>query len=101
MKPTSGADTDDCDWYHLATTTNDLDYTFDNSTECGRILDSVINPESSIDPYNFFQDCYASDASSFQSQLKLNSRARRDPAVSFLVFVEYLSGFKGSSSLFL
>uniref|UniRef100_A0AC35GIZ0 Serine carboxypeptidase n=1 Tax=Panagrolaimus sp. PS1159 TaxID=55785 RepID=A0AC35GIZ0_9BILA len=53
-------DKDQCDWTPYLTSTNNIDYTGDNSM-CGQILTPIINATGyfNIDPYNYYEDCYS------------------------------------------
>ncbi|KAI6170792.1 Lysosomal protective protein [Aphelenchoides bicaudatus] len=81
-RPTDNADPDECDWTHIPKSRENFNYVFDLSP-CGKILNNIMNTDDSIDPYNFYQDCYETDVSKFRSQLQLSDEARKNPGSYF------------------
>ncbi|KAI6212307.1 hypothetical protein M3Y94_00005400 [Aphelenchoides besseyi] len=80
QKPQDG-DTDDCDWMSWLKTSNGLDYRADEATKCGKIINRIINADSAIDPYNFYEDCYAEKKNA--SLYRQSERAQKNPAAFF------------------
>ncbi|CAI2333317.1 unnamed protein product [Caenorhabditis sp. 36 PRJEB53466] len=64
---TEGAkDVDEYDFMKFMNTTNKMDYTTDNRTECGRLIGPLIgvaNKPLNYDFYNFYHDCYVNFSS--------------------------------------
>ncbi|CAJ0932205.1 unnamed protein product, partial [Mesorhabditis belari] len=70
-------DIDKYDFFYYFTTNNSMDY-WSNGTPCGDLLQQYLIVPDSMDPYNFYQDCWSAGS----KQIKSKSRRSRTPEKS-------------------